>query len=112
MNTREDLATATTLAGVTNVAPYYRQSLRPGAGFVRIGPRTRAANGFGYVQAWEVWIAIPDDIAAAEKWLDEHLTAITEAAETAMVVTTVTPSELVLGSTTVSGVVIAGSIPA
>jgi hypothetical protein len=112
MSTRTDLAQAATLDGVTNVTPLYRQSLRPGDGFVRLGQRRRAANGFGYIQDWEVWIAVPDDLAAAETWLDTHLAAITETVDAVIVVTTVTPSQLVLGSATANGIVLAGSIPA
>lgn len=109
---REDLATAATITGLTNVTEYYRQSLRPGDGFVRMGQRRRAANGFGFVQDWEVWLALPADPATAEKWLDDHLTEITEAVSGVIVVTTATPSELILGQDSANGVVLAGSIAA
>jgi hypothetical protein len=112
MNTRDEIAAALTLDGITNVTGLYRQSLRPGDGFVRLGVRTRDASGFGYMQAWEVWIAVPGDLAAAETWLDTNLDQITEAASTVLVVTTITPSELVLGASTANGIVVAGSIPA
>lgn len=110
MSTRTDLATAATVAGVSNVTDYYRQSLKPGDGFVRLALRERASNGFGYVNKWEVWVALPADLVQAEKWLDQNLDALTEAINSVVVVTSVTPSELVLGSSTVNGVIFAGSL--
>lgn len=109
--TRATLAAAATIADVTNVTPLYRQSLRTGDGFVRISQRRKAANGFGYVQDWEVWIALPSDLGAAETWLDDHLDAVVEAINTVIVVATVTPSQLVLGAATANGIVVAGTIP-
>lgn len=92
-------AAASSVPGVT-CTPYYRQSLKPGDACVRLQVRTRAANGFGYVDTWQVWLALPQDVAAAEKWLDEHGHALTEALKPEFIggVQTVTPAELVLGT--------------
>ena len=110
MSTRADIAAAASLPGVSKVSEYYRQSLKPGDGFVRLAQRERASNGFGYINKWEVWLTIPADFVAAEKWLDQNLNALTDAINSVMVVTSVTPSELVLGASTVNGVIFAGSL--
>lgn len=108
MTVREDIATAaSTVAGV-NVTPYYRQNLRSGSGFVRLGPRNRPDNGFGWLDTWEVWIAAPADIEAAEKWIEAKQDALLAALDAEMIVSSLTPSELVLGSTTTPGIVISG----
>lgn len=111
MSAREQIAAAATLDGITDVQPYYRQSLRPGAGFVRMGARRRDDSGFGYMQEWEVWIATPATEVAAEKWLDAHLDDLVGAISEALLVTTATPSELGLGPNTHTGIVIAGTLP-
>lgn len=112
MSTRIELAGAATVPNVSNVTPSYRQSMKTGDGFVRFALRERASNGFGYIDKWEVWVAIPQDFAAAEKWLDDNIQTITDAIGTVMTVTQVTPSELALGSNTVNGVIFAGSLGA
>lgn len=111
MSARSDLATAATVAGVSNVSERYRQSLKPGDGFVKRGQRRRADNGFGFIDTWEVWLALPSDLATAEKWLDDHLDTLSDAISNAMVVKTVTPNELGLTDAVVNGVIFAGVIP-
>lgn len=106
---REDIAAAATVTGLTRVTPSYRQSLKPGDGFVRLARRNRAENGFGFISTWEVWIALPGSWDAAERWLEQHLDGLITAIDHAMVVSAATPSELVLGSATVNGVIITGS---
>ena len=110
MSARADIAAAASLPGVSKVSEYYRQSLKPGDGFVRLAQRERDSSGFGWMDKWEVWLSIPADFVAAEKWLDQNLDALTDALNSVVVVTTVTPSELVLGSSTVNGVIFAGSL--
>jgi hypothetical protein len=112
MSTRDALAEAASLPNVTNVAVYYRSSLKPGDGFIRMAQRSRDDSGFGFMQTWEVWLALPASPVDAEKWLDAHLGVLLDALNTVMVVTTATPSELVLGASSVNGVIISGAIAA
>lgn len=111
--TRQEIAQAATVPGVVNCTPRYRQSLKPGDEFVKLGQRVRASNGFGYIDTWQVWLALPQDIGAAEKWIDDHLDALVAALNDARVflrdVETVTPAELVLGAVAVNGLILEGA---
>ncbi|MBC7269899.1 MAG: hypothetical protein H5T76_14495 [Streptomyces sp.] len=100
-------AAASSVDGV-NVTPYYRQSLRTGSGFVRMGPRNRPSNGFGWLDTWEVWIAAPADIEAAEKWIESKQDDLLAALDAEMLVSSLTPSDLTVGQTTTPGIVISG----
>lgn len=102
---------ASSVVGV-NCRPYYRQSLKPGDACVRLSVRNKAANGFGYVNTWQVWLALPQDVAAAEKWLDEHGPALEAALEREFLggIRTVTPADLILaGGTATNGVIYEGA---
>ncbi len=112
MTVRADLAAAATVVTGVNVTEFYRQSLKPGDGFVRYAGRKRSANGFGWIDTWEVWTAIPANLPDAEKWLEDNLPAVVDALDTVMVVATATPAEMALGTTTVNGVIIAGTTAA
>ena len=104
-------AAASTVDGV-KCTPYYRQSLKPGDACVRLQVRTKASNGFGYVDTWQVWLALPQDVAAAEKWLDDHGADVLAALNPEFIggIQTVTPAELVLGSgASTNGVIYQGA---
>ncbi|NGN92648.1 hypothetical protein G5C66_07845 [Nocardioides sp. KC13] len=109
MTAREDIAAAASTVTGLKVTPYYRQNLTAGNGFVRFGERTRPSNGFGWLDTWEIWIASPADIEAAEKWIEANQDALLAALDPAeMLVTSLTPSELVLGSVNTPGIVVRG----
>lgn len=109
---RADIAAAaSTVAGV-NCTPYYRQSLRPGDACVRLASQARSGNKFGYVNTWQIWLALPQDVAKAEKWLDEHGPELLAALKPEFIhgVSRVTPAELVLGGgKTTNGVIYEGA---
>lgn len=115
MGVREDLATAASTvpgaAGGPNVkvSPYLRQTAQPYQGFVRLQAKTRDDTGLGFMDTWQVWILLPQDVAAAEKWIETNHALLIAALSPHMVVTTLTPSQLVLDSGTVPGVVIEGA---
>lgn len=106
---REDLAAALTAVPGVNVAPYYRQNAQPGMGFIRLHAKTRDDTGMGFMDTWQAWILLPQDLAAAELWLETNLPALIAAAAPHIVITTITPSQLVLEQGTVPGVVIEGA---
>lgn len=96
MSAREEIAAAaSTITGVT-VAPFYRQNLKAGSGFVSLISRARGDNGFGYVDTWGVLVAIPQDVKAAEEWLEEHLTPLMDALDAEMVVQSASPDTFTL----------------
>lgn len=104
-------AAASTVAGV-NCKPYYRQSAKPGDACVRLASRAKAGNGFGYVDTWQVWLVLPQDLAAAEKWIDEHGPELEAALEQEFIggVATVTPADLQFGNGPgVNGVIYEGA---
>jgi hypothetical protein len=107
--TRTDLAAAaSTVAGIA-CAPYYRQSFRAGDAAVRLDHRTRDDNGY-WLDTWQVWVALNQDVLTAERWLDDHLDDLTAALSAEMVVTTITPTELVIGTggASIPGVIVEG----
>lgn len=112
MSTREDIATAMNATGLVKVKPYYRQSLRPFDGFVKWNGQDQGSERIGYVNRWQVWIALPQDVVAAEKWLEQNLSTLVEALDTEVIVTSATPAELVLGDNSVNGLIIEGSLSA
>lgn len=110
MSARDELAAAVnTVAGVT-CKPYPNQNLAPGQGFVRRGLRAPDASGLpgAWLDTWEVWIALSQDIASAEKRLDELLDDLAAALRPHLHLTAITPSELVVGASSVPGVILAG----
>lgn len=113
MSDREEIAAALTAAvDVVDVAAKYRQSLAPFQGFVRWNGRLRGSEGLGWVDEWQVWLALPQDVKKAESWLDAHLPELLAALDDEAIATSATPAELVLGSNAVNGVILSGSRPA
>lgn len=111
MSARTEMAAAATGVDGVNVTPYYRQSLKPGDGCVRLAQRVRDGSGLGFIDTWEIWLAVSQDLAGAEKWLEANLSNLLAALGSALYVTTITPSELVLspGGPTTPGVIVAGT---
>lgn len=105
---RVDIAAAATASGV-DVSPDYRQTLQPYAGFVKWSGRNRDDSGFGWIDVWQVWLALPQDVRTAEQWLGEHLAPLVAAVDAELVVTTVSPAELVLDASKTNGLIIEGT---
>ena len=108
MTAREEIAAAATIDGLTNVTPYYRQTLTARQGFVRLVSRVRGDNGFGWIDTWQIWLALEQDVVKTEKWLEQHLSDLMAAVDQELVVTSAAPMELGL-STVVPGLIIAGT---
>lgn len=108
MSFRDDLATAiSTLDGVT-CTPYHEQTTRLGAAMVRLDRRTRDDSGFGYMNTWQVVVILPQNIADAEKWIEDNGDDLIAAAEDLLTVLSLTPSQLPVGSSLVPCVVLEG----
>lgn len=105
-------AAASTVAGIS-CAAYHRQSTKTGDGVVRLAGIAKSGNGFGYVNTWQVWVVAPQDLAAAEKWLDTKTPLLIAALDGEFIggVQRVTPAELVLGpgKPAVNGVIFEGA---
>lgn len=111
MSVRDDLAAAATVESVTNVTPYYRQVAKPGEGMVRLDRITRDSTGLGYMATWQIAVFLPQDQAAAERWLEDNLTTLVDAVSEQLVVTSATPSQIPIDSGTVPALVIEGARP-
>lgn len=97
---------ANTVEGI-NVAPYFKQSTKPGSGMVR-KDLVDYPNTFGGVVTWQVLVFLPQDMATAEKFLDEKGPLLVAALSPEMRVTTVTPQQLALDQGAVPIVLISG----
>lgn len=106
MSTREDLATALTNTGVVRVTPNYRSTIKPSEGFIKWAGRTPDDSGLGFLDRWEAWICLSQDIGTAEAWLEARLDALLAAVNTEALVTLAEPSELQLGANTINGLII------
>lgn len=106
---REAIAAAANTVEGVNVSPHYRQSTKSGDGFVALGRGDRSSNGIGFMNKWEVFVALPQDLETAEKRLDVLLNPLVTALSTELVVTGFYPTDLTLGSGSLPCVVIEGS---
>lgn len=109
MTTRSDLADAATGVAGTKVSGTYRQSLKPLDGFVKWNGRRAGDNGHGWLDDWQIWLALHQDVVTAEAWIADHLQDLIDALDVELVVTSAVPAELVLGTTSVNGLIIEGS---
>lgn len=109
MSARADIAAAaSTVAGV-DIASEYRQSLTPYHGFVKWNGLNRDESGLGWMDTWQVWLALPQDVKTAETWLEANLPALLDALAPELYVTTVSPAELVLEGGSINGLIIEGA---
>ena len=106
---RESLADAASTVDGISVTPYFRQSTKPGDGYVRLDRTNRDSTGFGFINVWQVLIILPGDLAGAEKFLEARVEALLEALNEEVIVISVTPQQLVLDTGTLPVVVIEGN---
>lgn len=97
--------------GPKRCSPYFRQSARPGDAWVSLARLDRDDTGFGYMAGWEVRVALAQDLAAAERWVDEHLDDVVEAVERHLVVTAAVMVTFVMDGGNVPGLAIEGVAP-
>ena len=111
MSTAVRTAIAAAANGVDgiNCMPNYRQSTKLGDACVRLEGRRRDASGVGYVDTWQVWVAIPQDVVQAEKWIDDHTAPLTAALEPLLWVTSITPVTLQYDTQKTNGVIFEGT---
>lgn len=105
---REKIAAAASSAAGVHVTPYYRQVTKPGQGMVRF-ERTDYPNAFGGLVTWQVVVLLPQNIAQAERWLDENGPALRTAVAEELVVRSMTVAQVVIDEGAVPAVVIEGN---
>jgi hypothetical protein len=106
---REAVATAASTVDGVDVAAKYRQSLTAYTGFVKWNGRQRDDSGFGWMDSWQVWLALPQDVKTAEQWLADHLDELVSAVDDELVVTSAIPADLVLPGGSTNGLIIEGT---
>ena len=100
---REAIAdAASTVPGIT-ATPYFVPSTNPGTAYVRLD-HVEYPNRFGGVAFWDLVVILPQDYAAAERYVEEKVPAIREAIQEHLAIDRVTPQQL-----QISGV---GTLPA
>lgn len=102
---------ANVVLGPRRCSAYFRTSTRPGDAWVSFARRDRDDTGFGYMAAWEVRVALSQDLAAAERWVDDHSDDLADAIAEHLVVTGVVMVTLVLDSGNTPGLIIEGVRP-
>ncbi len=102
---------ANAVLGNNRCSPYYRTSTRPGDAWVSFARRDRDDTGLGFMAAWEVRVALSQDLATAEKWIDDNADDLAEAVADWLVVTGVAHVTLVLDSGNTPGLIIEGVRP-
>lgn len=106
---RDDLSAAATTVPDVTCKPRYWQISNPGDALVRLDALARDDTGFGYLATWQVQVALSQDLAEAETWIDAHIDALTDALTDVMVVTLVQPVDLVLDTGRVPALLIQGT---
>jgi hypothetical protein len=107
MSARDEIAAAANTVAAVKVAPFYRQSAKPGTGWVR-RDRTEYPNKFGGLVTWQVLVVLPQALADAEKWMEDNQLALVNAVREALIVRSARPAELVVDSGSVPVLIIEG----
>lgn len=109
---RAAIATAANVAlGPKRCAGYYRSSIRPGDAWVSFARYDRDDTGLGFMAAWEVRVALPQDLEAAERWVDDHADDLADAIAEHLIITAVVMVTLVTDGGNVPGLVVEGVRP-
>lgn len=104
-------AAANGVLGPKRVSAYYRSSARPGDGWVSFARRDRDDTGLGFMDRWEVRVTLAQDLATAEKWIDEHSDDLADAIAEHLVITAVIAVTLVMDTGNIPGIIIEGVRP-
>lgn len=92
---RKTLAEAASTVDDISCSPNFVQSTKPGDAMVRLD-HIDYPNAFGGVRTWQVVVILPQDYAAAEKFLDTKLPDLLTALAPVLQIQKVTPAQLSL----------------
>lgn len=96
MTAREVLAAAVNVVDGVQVSAYFANGSGAGRGWIELR-RTEYPGGTKVLGAWDyfgVVIELPTDLADAQRWIDEHRKAITDALWPVMVIERITPERI------------------
>lgn len=95
MSAREEIAAAANTVAAVTAKAFYRQTTKPGDAWVR-RDRTEYPNKFGGLVTWQVLVIIPQNLAAAEKWIEDNQLALVTALREELIVRSARPADLVI----------------
>ena len=104
---RTALAEAANTVDGISVQPWFRSSTKAGDGMVRLD-RITYPNPFGGIRTWQVLIVLPQDLAQAERYLEDKTPALVEALGNEMAVDSATPQQIALDTGALPCLVIEG----
>lgn len=109
LDVRNEIAAAATAAtSLVSCDPYFRQTTSPGEACVRYG-QTEFPNRFGGLATWEVVIHLPQDVAEAERFIDDAKADLQAALAPAMTVRRMYPASATYGTARTNLLVIEGT---
>lgn len=106
-NVRTQLAEAANTVYEVNAQPYFVQTTKPGATLIRLN-RVEYPNPFGGVAFWDVVVVLPQDLAAAERYVEQVVPQVRDALLEVMFVDVITPQLMDFGAGSVPCAVITG----
>lgn len=107
----EEIPARLAIASAANVSPYYNQTTVPGSGWVSLQRSEADDTGFGFMDRWAVTIVLPQDLAAAERWIEQMRDTLVANLKPVLIVTALVPATLTLGGGSVPALVIEGTRP-
>lgn len=107
MTVRSELADAATAIDGVNVKSYYRQSNKPGDGWIALAGWDRDENG-DYLDTWEVRVILSSNLKTAEEWVEANGDALVAAIEPHLYVTSVALVTFVADAANIPGLLITG----
>lgn len=103
---RQDLADAANTVQGVSVSPYYRQTTKPGSGFVRLDVMNRDDSGFGFINTWQVCILLSQEMKTAEVFIDAHAEELVNALAGEGAVISAQPVSLVVDGASIPTLII------
>lgn len=104
---REEIAAAVNTVDAITCTPHFRQTTKAGDAMVRLD-RTEYPDRFDGLVTWQVVVILPQDVAAAEKWIDANHSELVTAVREALIVRRTFPAELALDTGKVPALFIEG----
>jgi hypothetical protein len=106
---RTEIAAALDAVDGLSCTAKYRQVSRPGESVVRFDNVVRDVTGFGFIVTYQALVVLPQDLRAAEAWVDANLDTIVAALAPVLVVGEAAPVNLQLDTGVVPALQITGT---
>ena len=97
MTARDEIAAAASTVDGVECAAFYQAATEPGAAWVERTSTQYTQNlhpSYGAKAYWRVTVVMPDDVVAAEEWIEANQQTLVEAIHEAMTVQSATPQTI------------------